>query len=140
MRLPNPSCLVLAATLLQIEHRIAKLALRIVIRRQIDQRMSPGASNLRVVPNLTHLPMGYILRRIIGGAWLRDFYAACEPAASEVRLSPGIADVRTVNVQGVIVEAGNERNRSDGPEPIRLFLHINLRSAPEIQLDLRGLG
>src|SRR5690349_10633687 len=55
-------------------------------------------------------------------------------------MSVGIADLRAVDDQRVIVKAGNERGSGDRPESILLLFHVDLRTAPEIQSHLRRIG
>src|SRR5579864_5700534 len=101
--------------------------------------MPPGSRHLRAVPNLPDLAVGHVLRRIICRARLRNFYATCRLSASEEGVSVGIADLGAVNNQGVIVKTGKKWGSGDGPESILLFLHVQFRTAPEVQSDFRSI-
>src|SRR5579863_7240401 len=125
--------------MLQVEDRIACLGLRVVVRRQIDQCVPPRPRHLRVVPDLANCSVRHILNRIIGRAWLRNFYATCRLTSSEEGVSVGIADLGTVDDQRVIVKTGNQRRSGDRPESVLLFLHVQFRTAPEVQADLRSV-
>ena len=57
----NPARFVFAGTMLQIENGIACFDLHVLVWRQIDQRMPPAASDLRVVPNLANPATRHIL-------------------------------------------------------------------------------
>ena len=83
--------------------------------------------------------MRHILHRIIGRARLRNFNATCRLASSEEGVSVGVADLGTIDDQRVIVETGNKRRSGDGPESILLFLHVQFRTAPEVQSDFRSI-
>jgi hypothetical protein len=49
------------------------------------------------------------------------------------------ADLGTIDDQGVIVKAGNERRSGNRPESVLLFLHVHFRATPEVQSDLRSI-
>ena len=138
--LPDPTRLILSATMLEIEHRIVHLGLGVIVGRKIDERVPPRSRHLRVVPNLTHLSVGHILNRIVSRTWLRNLHCTRVLASAKKRMTVGIADFRTINDQCVIVQAGNKRSCGDSPESVRLLLHIHFRSTPEIQLYLCGVG
>src|SRR5688572_33261718 len=62
------------------------------------------------------------------------------PAAAVKRVAARIADFRAVDVDLVVVQAGNERRGRDGPEAVGLLLHVDLGPAPEVELHLVCLG
>src|SRR5581483_5583035 len=133
--LADPAGLVFTGAMLQVEDWIACLALRVVVRRQIDQCVPPRSRHFRVVPDLANRAVRHILHRIISRARLRHFYTTCWFASSKEGMSVGIADLRSINNQGVVVKAGNQRRGRDGPESILLFLHVQFRTAPKVQSD-----
>ena len=84
--------------------------------------------------------MGHGSNGVVVGARLRDLDGARVLAPAEEGAAAGVADLRPVDVQVVVVKAGNERRRDDGPEPVSLLHHVQLGPAPEVQPHLRGLG
>ena len=70
MALPDPAGLVLAAAVLQVEHRIPLRPLLVVTGRRVDQRVAPRAGHLRVVPDLADLSVRHVLDRVVGRAGL----------------------------------------------------------------------
>src|SRR5205823_5898609 len=103
-------------------------------------RVPPATRYLRVVPDLPDLAVRHILNRVIGGTWLRNLDPARFLGSTKERMCVEIADFHAIDDQRVVVKAGYERRSRDGPVSVRLFLHIHLRPAPEIQPDLRGIG
>src|SRR5208283_2751880 len=57
----RPAGFVLAGAMLQVQHGIADVGRGIVVRRRINQCVPPRARYLRVVPDLTDVPVGHIL-------------------------------------------------------------------------------
>ena len=138
--LADPAGLVLAAAVLQVEHRVARLRLLVVVRREVDERVAPGAGHLRVVPDLAHLAVRHVLDVVVVDARLGDLDGARVLAAAEERVAALVVHLDAVDDQRVVVQAGRERRRRDRPDAVRLLHHVHLRPAPEVQADLRGLG
>ena len=138
--LPDPPGLVFAAAVLQVEHRVTRLRLLVVVRREVDERVTPGAGHLRVVPDLAHLAVGHGPDRVVVRAGLRHFHGARVLAAAKERVTAGVAHLRAVDDQRVVVQAGHEGRRGDRPEAVRLLHHVHLRSAPEVEAEFRRVG
>jgi hypothetical protein len=138
--LPGPARLVLAASVLQVEDRIARPRLRVVVRRRVDEGMTPAPRHLGVVPDLTDLAVRHVLDRIVVRARFRNFNRARPAVAAEVSAAPGIGDVGPVDDEHVVVEAGSQRRRREGPEPVGLLHHVRLGAAPEVDPHLGGVG
>src|ERR1035441_8023004 len=83
--------------------------------------------------------MGNLLSRVVCRSRLRILNHACVLAAAIERIAAGVADFHAVDDQCVVAESWREGQRSDGPESVRLLLHIQFRPAPEIELDFRGV-
>src|SRR5205814_5529565 len=107
--LPNPPGFVFTSSMLEIEHRVAYLYLRVVIGRQINQRVPPSARHLRVVPNLAYLTLRNILNRVIRRAGFRNFYHAGVLPTTEKRLAVRVADLCAINDERVVMQTGDER-------------------------------
>ena len=95
--LPDPAGLVFPAAVLQVEHGIAHLDLRVVAGRQVDQRVAPATGRLRRVPDLTDLPVGHVLDRIVVGASLRHLDGAGVPAPTEERVAAGVGELGAID-------------------------------------------
>src|SRR4029453_6717082 len=88
--LPDPAGFIFSATVLQVEHRVTLLRLRIVVRRKVDERMAPRAGDLRVVPDVAHLAVGHVLNGVVSRTRLGDFNHAGVAGAAKEGFAAGI--------------------------------------------------
>jgi hypothetical protein len=138
--LPDPAGLILAAAVLQVEHGIPQAGLSIVVRRRIDQGVSPSFR----LPSRNTRPPGR--RRgehpVADSRSTRfgDFDSACVFASAEVGMASGIAEFRAVDQQSVVMEARHERRGGGGPEAVRLLLHVQLRALQKFTWTLVAPG
>ena len=102
----RPSSLVLAHAVLQVEHRIALLAL-LILGRRIHQRMAPLGCRRGIIADAAHLSMGYALLRtvIVTLPPFGNLYATSLTTAAEEGLRGRVNDVRATYIDKVIVEA-----------------------------------
>src|SRR5216117_3693508 len=84
--------------------------------------------------------MWHVLCRVVGRTKLRHLDCARVLASTKKSLTAEVAHLRSIDDYGVVVQSRNKGRRRDHPVAVRLFLHIHLRPAPEIHLDLRGVG
>src|SRR5690349_9851655 len=102
--------------------------------------MPPGAGDRRVVPDLAYLAMRHVLDGIVGRPGLGDLDHAGVARATEVGAATGVAGVDAIDVDHVVVQPGHDRRGRHGPVAVGLFLHVDLRAAPEVELHLGGVG
>src|ERR1039457_1707068 len=139
MALLDPPGFVFPAAVLQVEHRVAHLRRRIVAWRRVHQRVPPVAGHARVVPDLPNLAVGNVLWKVIGCTRFRNLDRARVLAAAVEGMAAGIAHFHSVDDQRVVVPPRSKGWSRDGPESVRLLLHIHFRTAPEIEPDLRSI-
>ena len=83
--------------------------------------------------------MRHILRGVIRGTGLGDFDAAGRAATAKIRVGVRIAYIRAIDLQRVVVEAGNKWRRSRQPGAVGLLGHVDFRAAPEVELHGGGV-
>ena len=140
MPLLDPSGLVFPASVLQVKHRVARLRRGIVAWRRIHQRVAPVAGHARVVPDLAHLAVRNLLRKVKRHPRFRNLDCARVLAAPIERMAARVAHFRAVHNHRVIVKSRRQWRRGHRPESIRLLLHIQLRSAPQVEPHFRCIG
>ena len=139
LALPRPPGFVFTAAVLEVEHGVALFRMCVVGRRRVDHRVPPRAGHLRVIPDFAHLPVRNILRQIIRRTRFGDLDRAGPLASAKVGRAPRIAHFGAVHDDHIVVEARRHRGRGKRPESVGLFLHLGLRTAPEIHPDFTGV-
>ena len=122
MPLPRPARLVLAAAVLQVQDRIARVAIVVVTGRGVDEGATPVLGRLGEVPALADLAVRHVLGEIEVDALLRDLDAAGVLAGPVERVARGVVDLRAVDEHPVVMEPRHLGVRGRGPEAILALL------------------
>ena len=138
--LVRPAALVLAAAVLQVQHRVARVALGVVAGRGVDEDAPPPVGRLRVVPALADLAVWHVLWEIVIHALLGDLDAAGHLAGAVIRLARGVVDLRAVDEHAVVMEPRHLRFRGRGPQAIFALRRGITLAVKEPEDDLLGVG
>src|SRR5437764_9537438 len=120
--------------MLEIEDRIADLAVGIVARRRIDVNPSPVARGVGSVPPFANVAVGHVLGKVVIDALLGDLYPAGLPAPAEKGLARRVAHPHVVDSDKVVVEAW--RLRIAGGCPAALGVFLGRISLAELEFNL----
>ena len=135
-----PTRLILAHTVLQVEHRILLLALLVFCGR-IDHGMAPFVAGVGIVVDAAHLSVGNALLRtvVIAFATLGNLNAACFAVAAEEGLGGGVDEVDTIDIHEIVVEARHKRVGDSHEVAFAIGLHVIFLAA-DVDNDLTGIG
>ena len=136
--LKGPARFVFPAAVLQIQNRIARLRVGIVVRRSVDEGAAPLAGDLGQVRPDAHLSVRHILVGIVVDALLRHFDSACILAGAVEGVTGRVVHRHAVDDQLIVVEARNQRRSGDAPHSVRPFRHV--MTAGQRNLDLLRIG
>ena len=137
MALLGPTVLILAAAVLQIEHRITLGGIQVIFGGDIDEAVTHSIVDLRPIVDLTDLSLRDILDRVeilIRGG---NIHTAAPTARAVVVEAGRIRDISSVDVQLIIVETLVLRSGLTDPDALVVLLEL-IFDAADIQLD--GLG
>ncbi len=138
-----PTRLVLAHTVLQVEHWVAFLAvgLQVIFCRRVDHGMAPRLLFVAVVVEAAHLTGGHTLLWAVVVAFrtFGHFYAARLAAAAEESLRSRVDEVDAAYVHKVVVEAHHERVRHGSPTALAVALHVIFLAA-DVEHHTGGIG
>ena len=125
-----PSCLILAHTMLQVEHRIAFLLelLQLILCRCIDHGMAPSLLLVAEVVDAAHLTVRNTLLRtvVVTFAALGNLNTTCLAVTAEERLRSRIDEVHATDIHEIVVEALYQRIGDSHPATLTVVLHIIL--------------
>ena len=120
--LVRPAGLVLAAAMLQVEHRVARVAIGVVARRRVNEDPPLLVRRLREVPALADLAVRHVLRRVEIDTLLRDLDAAGVFAGAVETIAGGVGDLRPVDEHSIVMEPRHLRVRRRSPKTVVAFL------------------
>ena len=137
--LAAPAGFVLAAAVLQIQHRITLGRVLLIIRRGVNEAAEHGVGALGMVERLPQLAMRHVLDGIevlvLGG----DFDAAAPPAAAVEVQAAGIRDSGSINHELVVVETFVLGPRDADPGAVVALGQGVLCAAQELEARRSGL-
>ena len=139
MTLEDPSSFILSRTVLEIEHRVARAGVGVVIRRRIDEASPPLASDLRVIEADAHIAVRHILRQGIAHAILGNLNAARVHAHAKVRMAAGIVHADPIGIERVVVKTFDQWRRRHTPHAIDAARHRELLSG-DVHIHRLGCG
>ena len=124
----HPSAMVLAATVLDIDHWIVILVFLIACGG-VDHQWAPRLVNLGIIIHSVHFAMGHIFHLEVFHACLGDVDGARPTAATKERLASGVGYRHTVDNQEIIVEPWHLGLGGHCPRATFGFRHVILGPA-----------
>ena len=139
MALLGPAVLVLTATVLQVQHRIALGGILVIFGRGIDEDVTHRLVHLGPVVDFPHLALRDVLHGVEVLVHGRDVDAAA-PAAGAVVVEAGrVGDVGAVDVQLIVVESFILRSGFADPGAVGALDEVVLDAA-DVQFHGLGVG
>ena len=139
MALLRPAVLVLAAAMLQVQHRIALGGILVILGRGVDEDVTHRLVHFGPVVDFPHLALRNVLRGVEVLVCRRDVDAASPTAGAVVVEAGRIGDVGPVDVQLIVVESFILRGGFADPGAV-LALNEVVFDTTDVQLDGLGVG
>ena len=121
-----PPTLILAHAVLQVEHGVFLLRLRLILGRRVDVATAHPPFHRRIVLAFAHLAVGYVLVVGVIGRFLGrlgNLDAAAHPPATVEAIRTGVGHLHAIHQEEVIMEAHHQRVGGHRPHPLRIFRH-----------------
>jgi len=99
-----PPLLVFSPAVEEIQHRVFRFGIRVVVRRRVDVGTPPPPCHFGKVPALPHLPARHVLQGVEVAVRFGNLDAAVVEAGSEERPRCRICDDGAIDGQRVVVE------------------------------------
>ncbi len=127
--------------MLQIEHRVALLCLRLILGRGVHHGAAPAARRLAVILHRTYLTLGHATLRtvVVALVALGHLYSTRLAAASEEGIGGGVDHRHAVDNEEIVVEAHHQRVGTSRPHALCVALHVVLLAA-DVHLHTLCLG
>ena len=138
LALEGPAGLVLAAAVLQVQHRIALAGIAGILGRDIHPGGAPGLQGRGPVALQAHVAPRHVLVQVEIDARLGNVDGAGVRSGAEIVLAGRIARAETVHDEEIVVETRLQRVRRDPPGAFALADH-RIHLAADVHAHLPGL-
>ena len=138
LALEGPAGLVLAAAVLQVQHRIALPGIVVIFGRDIHPRGAPSLQGRGPVTLQAHVAPRHVLVQVEIHARLGNVDGAGVRSGAEIVLAGRIARAETVHDEEIVVETGLQRVRRDPPGAFALADH-RIHLAADVHAHFPGL-
>ncbi len=135
-----PAAFVLTTAVLEVQHRIADVAIVVVTGWSVDEDSTPCLGGVGEVPALADLAVRTVFGEVVINGLFGDLNPAGHLASAVERLAGGVVDLRAVDKNAVVVEPWNLGLRRRGPEAVLALLAGIPLVIEEPEDDLLSVG